>query len=72
MQYTFKSNINCGACVSKVTDALNDMFGENAWKVDTMVKDKPLTIESEELDLGKLEATLNALGYKIQPLSPQV
>lgn len=72
MQYTFKSNINCGACVSKVSNALNDMFGENAWKVDTTVKDKPLTIESEDLDFKQLEAKLQELGYKIQPLSSQV
>jgi copper chaperone len=70
MQYTFKSNINCGACVAKVTDALNDMLGENAWKVDTSVKDKPLTIESDALDLEKLETVLSGLGYKIQPLAP--
>lgn len=72
MQYTFKSNINCGACVSKVTDILNDMFGENAWKVDTMAKDKPLTIEAENLNFEKLQAALHDIGYKIQPLSSQI
>jgi len=30
----FKTNINCGGCVAKVTPFLNEAAGEGLWEVD--------------------------------------
>ena len=36
----FKTNINCGGCVSKVTPFLNNQEGVESWEVDTVNPDK--------------------------------
>jgi copper chaperone len=44
----FKTNINCGNCVEKVTPALNETAGDGAWTVDTHHPDKILTVKGAE------------------------
>ncbi len=46
---TFKTNINCGGCVAKVTPHLNNASYINSWNVDTNNPNKILTIETAAL-----------------------
>lgn len=43
----FKTNIKCSGCVAGVTPALNEIAGENNWKVDIQNPDKILTVAAE-------------------------
>jgi copper chaperone len=50
----FKTNINCGGCVAKVTPTLNASLGEGVWEVNTDHPDKVLTVKgAEEKDVIK-------------------
>ncbi|HKO75869.1 MAG TPA: cation transporter [Flavobacterium sp.] len=42
--FVFKTNINCGGCVAKVTPVLDTTDGIETWTVDTTNKDKILSV----------------------------
>ena len=65
----FKTNINCGGCVAKVTPFLNDAEGVCHWEVDTTNKDKVLTVKSEGITQEQVIETVQKAGFKIEPLS---
>ena len=46
MENKFKTNIKCSACVAKVTPFLNEVAGENNWKVDLVSPSRTLTVNS--------------------------
>ncbi len=60
----FKTNINCGGCVSKVTPFLNKQEGVKSWKVNIANPDKILTIESDGASEDDVKATLQKVGFK--------
>jgi copper chaperone len=60
----FKTNINCGGCVSKVTPFLNKQEGVKSWEVDTANPDKILTIKSDGATEEDVKATLQKVGFK--------
>ncbi|AFL82606.1 copper chaperone [Aequorivita sublithincola DSM 14238] len=62
----FKTNINCGGCVSKVTPFLNKQKGVESWEVDTANPDKILTIESDGASEEDIKATLQKVGFKAE------
>jgi copper chaperone len=62
----FKTNINCGGCVSKVTNTLNEIVGEENWTVDTTVPEKILTVKTEVLSSEEIEAAVKAVGFRIE------
>jgi len=64
----FKTNINCGGCVSKVTPFLNKQEGVKSWEVDTANPDKILTIESDGASEEDLKSTLQKIGFKAEPV----
>ncbi len=64
----FKTNINCGGCVSKVTPFLDKQEGVDAWKVDTNNADKILTIESNGATEDEVKATLQKIGFKAESI----
>ena len=64
----FKTNINCGGCVAKVTPFLNDAEGVCNWEVDTTNKDKVLTVELEGITEQEVIETVQKAGFKIEPL----
>ena len=43
----FKTNLNCGGCVSKVSADLDSVDGICEWNVDTTNADKILTVKSD-------------------------
>ena len=64
----FKTNINCDACLSKVTPVLNDNGEIGNWTVDLGNPDKILTVQAEALDEEELVHSLKKVGYKAEKL----
>ncbi|MDF0716581.1 heavy-metal-associated domain-containing protein [Muricauda sp. 334s03] len=64
----FKTNINCGGCISKVTPFLNKQEGVESWEVDTTNADKILTIESDGASEEDVKATLQKVGFKAESI----
>jgi copper chaperone len=68
-KYQFKTNINCGGCIAKVTPYLNANNEIKHWSVDTANKDKILTVETDKLTNEMVAAIVKEAGYKAEPLS---
>lgn len=64
----FKTNIMCGSCIAKVTPVLNEMVGENNWKVDTQDPKKILTVNKEDTKENDIMNALQKVGYKAEEL----
>ena len=64
----FKTNINCGSCVEKVTPVLNEDQNIEKWEVDTTNPDKILTIHGEEINEQEIIQKLQNIGYKAESL----
>lgn len=62
----FNTNINCSACVVKVSKALNEAVGEDNWHVDTSVPQKTLTVNAEDVDVSEIESAVKSVGFKIE------
>lgn len=62
----FKTNINCGGCIAKVTPFLNQVEEVEDWRVDTNNPDKILTISGEELSCGLIVETIEKAGFKAE------
>lgn len=62
----FKTNINCGACVAKVTPILNDNEQIENWSVDTENPEKILTVSGKDVDEEDLIHSLKKVGYKAE------
>ena len=67
-QLHYKSNINCGSCVTNVTNTLNETVGAGNWTVEIANKDKILTINSETATKEQVEQSLNKIGYRIEEI----
>ncbi|MDI9882275.1 heavy-metal-associated domain-containing protein [Flectobacillus longus] len=65
----FKTNINCGNCVSKVTPFLNQVEEIENWKVDTSIPEKILTVEGEDLSSDKIKAVIESAGFEIAAIA---
>ena len=64
----FKTNINCGGCVARVTPRLNETKGIASWKVDTDNPNKILTVETETLGDENIIEAVKKAGFTIEPL----
>ena len=62
----FKTTINCGTCVAKVTPVLDNQEDISKWEVDTNNPDKILTVEGENIDEADLVKVLQKIGYKAE------
>ncbi|MDT0641955.1 heavy-metal-associated domain-containing protein [Zunongwangia sp. F363] len=65
----FKTNINCGGCVSKVTPFLNKQEGVESWEVDTNNPDKILTVETDSATEEEVKTILQKVGFKAEKIS---
>ena len=65
--YKFKTNINCGNCVAKVTPELNELQGLEEWKVDTSDKDKTLTAIGPQLEEDQVVEAVKRAGFNAKP-----
>ncbi|KQC01301.1 hypothetical protein AQF98_09215 [Pedobacter sp. Hv1] len=64
----FKTNINCGGCVAKVTPALNANAGIAEWSVDTTDQNKILSVKSNGISEEELIETIQKTGFKIEAI----
>lgn len=62
----FKTSINCGSCVAKVTPLLSSFENLNNWSVDTQNPDKLLTVEGENIDEADLIKSLQKIGFSAE------
>lgn len=65
----FKTNINCGGCISTVTPFLESENSIQNWQVDTSTADKILTVEGDAIQKETVIKTVEKAGFKIQPLN---
>lgn len=64
----FKTNIMCGSCVAKVTPVLNELIGENNWKVDILNSKKILSVTNNNLAESEVIKAVERAGYKAEEL----
>ena len=64
--YTFKTNINCGGCIAKVTPFLNEAKGIADWNVDTANKNKILTVNSDGITENEIIDVVQKAGFNIE------
>lgn len=65
----FKTNINCGGCVAKVTPFLNEAEGVCHWEVDTTNKDKILSVHTKGITEQEVMQKVKEAGFKIESLN---
>jgi len=65
----FKTNINCGGCLAKVTPFLNEADGICHWEVDTINKDKILSVHSDGITKEEVIQKVQEAGFKIELLN---
>lgn len=66
--FTFKTNINCGGCIAKVTPSLDEVKGISNWNVDTENKNKILTVVSDGITESEVIDTVQKAGFKIETI----
>jgi hypothetical protein len=64
MKTTFKTNLNCQSCVSKVRPLLDQEESVRQWTVDTASPDKWLTVESQTpVDVSRIIGLVARAGF---------
>lgn len=63
----FKTNINCGGCLAKVTPFLNQEKGIEKWDVDITNPEKTLTVETCDISVEQVMEAVKKAGFKIEP-----
>lgn len=69
-KFQFKTNINCAGCIASVKPHLDKAEKLGHWEVDTVSKDKILTVESEGITQEQVITTVQEAGFKIESLNP--
>ncbi len=64
----FKTNLNCGGCVSKVQTDLDNAPGISEWSVDIQHTDKILTVKSEGISETEVVSLIKKKGFKAEPV----
>ena len=62
---TFRTNLNCGACVAQVVPHLDALLGFQTWQVDTSDPNKPLTIRGVAVDVEAVRAAVARAGFAV-------
>jgi copper chaperone CopZ len=62
----FKTNLNCGGCVSKVKSDLDTINGIGEWTVDLENPDKILTVKSEGITEEEVITLIKKKGFKAE------
>lgn len=65
MKHQFKTNINCGGCIEKVTPFL-DRKEIASWEVDTQNPKKILTVDSKTLGKEEIMNIVKEAGFNIE------
>lgn len=64
--YQFKTNINCGGCISAITPHLEEIKSIKKWNVDISNPSKILTVETDELEAEEVKHIVQKAGYKAE------
>lgn len=67
-EYSFKTNINCGGCVAKVTPSFNENPDIKEWNVDTANPKKILTVKTDNLHEEDVKGIVEKAGFKAEVL----
>ncbi|MFT7269983.1 MAG: copper chaperone [Roseivirga sp.] len=62
----YKTNINCGMCLSTVTPFLNKSENIKEWAVDLSSKDRILTVKGENLNNSEIINLVKEAGFKAE------
>ena len=62
----FKTNINCGGCISSVTPFLNEVDNVDEWKVDTSSTDKILEVTLDDDNVQTVIDAVTKAGFEIE------
>jgi copper chaperone len=65
---SFKTNINCGACVATVTPFLDAESSVNTWSVETQHREKILTVAGEQPDVEAVQDAVRKAGFRIEKI----
>lgn len=68
-EFQFKTNLNCGGCVSRIKSDLDHAEGICEWNVDTENEDKILTVKSEGITENEVIAIIKSKGFKAESLN---
>ena len=68
-EFKFKTNLNCGGCVSKVQSDFDNTEGICHWNVDINNADKILTVSAKGITEDEVIAIIKRKGFKAEPLS---
>jgi copper chaperone len=68
MELKFKTNINCGGCIAKVTPSLNQTEGIEKWEVDITNPQRILTVETSTLESDDIIQVLKKVGYNAEKI----
>ncbi len=64
----FKTTINCGGCIAKVSPVLNAISAINKWEVDIMSPQKILQVETDTVSPEEIISQLQGAGFKAEKL----
>lgn len=67
-EYQFKTNINCGGCVAKVTPKFNENPDVKEWNVDTANPAKILTVKTDNLQPDDVKGIVESAGFKAEAI----
>lgn len=65
----FKTNLNCGGCVSKVKADLDNTTGICEWNVDTENVDKILTVKSKGITEADIITIIQGKGFNAEAIA---
>lgn len=66
MKHQYKTNINCGGCIAKVTPFLDGEAQITFWEVNTENPDKILTVETD-WDSNQVIELVKSAGFSAEP-----
>ena len=60
---TIDTKVNCGSCISKIQEDMNQLLGKGNWSVDTILPNKPMTF-SDHVDVEEVLELLDEFNMK--------
>lgn len=66
--YQYKTNINCGGCISQIQSDLSNHMGIEQWSVDITTPDKILSVESKGISSEDVVEIIESKGFKAEPI----
>ncbi len=65
--WKFKTNLQCGGCVSNVKPALDEATGIQHWEVDLQDPERTLIVQAKGITKEEILALIASRGFKAEP-----